>query len=227
MDTVTLVLMLCGAALCCAGLAYATYLSFWGPINDRQTAKQRREKCPPGTSQGMRPQGPIAVSDSDVKVTQGYFRLKRATIAGAPAGGKLFYSMILPSHGRVSSVVVFHHGYGDNCDFLIVNPMRAYAHLFDAAVISFDMPGHGRSDGLFVHVPDWFEFVSAAEEFVEDFAKPKCIELKGADSDPPLPLIIQGVSMGGGVCATLAIQRPGACIDVKANCSASACTAAD
>ena len=42
------------------------------------------------------------------------------------------------------------------------NTMRAYAARFNAAAIGVDMPGHGRSDGLWVHIPDWMEFVDAA-----------------------------------------------------------------
>ena len=80
-------------------------------------------------------------------------------------------------------------------------------HSIQTTVLGFDMPGHGRSDGTWVHVPDWFEFVQAGEEFVERVARPKCTQLAGKDA-PPLKLIIQGVSMGGGVCATLALTRP-------------------
>jgi alpha-beta hydrolase superfamily lysophospholipase len=100
------------------------------------------------------------------------------------------------------------HGFGDHHDFLLMNQMRAYASRFRCLVLGFDMPGHGRSDGLWVHVPDWFEFVQAAEEFVERVARPKCVEHAAAGA-PPLKLFVQGVSMGGGVCATMALTRPG------------------
>ena len=46
-----------------------------------------------------------------------------------------------------------------------------------------------------------------AQEFVEAVARPKCAELASAGANT-LKLFAQGVSMGGGVVATLALTRP-------------------
>ena len=39
--------------------------------------------------------------------------------------------------------------------YLDANMIRAYALRHRCVAVGFDMPGHGRSDGLFVYVPDW------------------------------------------------------------------------
>jgi pimeloyl-ACP methyl ester carboxylesterase len=63
------------------------------------------------------------------------------------------------------------------------------------------------SDGVYVLMQDWHEFVGAAEEIIESLGKAQCTAL-ARDPSSPLPLFLAGVSMGGGVCATLALRRP-------------------
>eukprot|EP00293_Proteomonas_sulcata_P006317 CAMPEP_0184328744 /NCGR_PEP_ID=MMETSP1049-20130417/143783_1 /TAXON_ID=77928 /ORGANISM="Proteomonas sulcata, Strain CCMP704" /LENGTH=260 /DNA_ID=CAMNT_0026651071 /DNA_START=80 /DNA_END=862 /DNA_ORIENTATION=+ len=71
------------------------------------------------------------------------------------------------------------------------------------------MPGHGRSDGLFLHVPDWFEFVKAQDDFVERVAIPYRNRLsREKNLQDNLSLFGHGESMGGAVLCTLAIQKP-------------------
>eukprot|EP01047_Picozoa_sp_COSAG01_P025752 COSAG01_NODE_1638_length_9653_cov_230.802282_11_plen_408_part_00 len=180
-----------------------------GALADRATGEQRRKLMPPGSRAGRELAEsvcPVPVDDSQLEVTRAYYPLQQATLQGDD-GKQLFYSVVMPKSGAVESVIVFFHGFGDHHDFLLMNVMRIYSQRFQAAVFAPDMPGHGRSDGTWVHVPDWFEFVDAGAEFVERVARPRCTEL-APDGAPPLKLFIQGVSMGGGVCATLALTHP-------------------
>eukprot|EP01043_Picozoa_sp_COSAG02_P072775 COSAG02_NODE_13865_length_1337_cov_4.739095_1_plen_315_part_01 len=192
--------------VCCGGCSLAKRAVF-ASLQSRATGELRRALRPPGSPRtGAEEVNVVPVEDAQLKVSTDYYTLQRATIAGEQ-GGKLFYTCILPAQSEVESVIVFFHGFGDHHDFLLMNIMRAYAVRFSAVVLGVDMPGHGRSDGLWVHIPDWLEFVEAGEEFVERVARPKCTEL-AAPGNAPLKLFAQGVSMGGGVCATMALTRP-------------------
>jgi len=180
----------------------------FGPLASRETGKLRRDWLPPGAPRpGADSVSVFSVDDEQLEVTSDYYELKEATIDGEP-GKKLFYTTVLPKNRQVESVIVFFHGYSDHHDFLLMNLIRAYAHHFNAAVLGVDMPGHGRSDGTWVYVPDWHEFTEAGAEFVKNVAKPMCAELRHDQDAEQLKLFIQGVSMGGGICATLALSHP-------------------
>lgn len=68
-----------------------------------------------------------------------------------------------------------------------------------ALVVLLDLPCHGRSDGLFLHLPDWWAWVAEVWQ---------AIELIVQTLPAQLPLFAVGPSMGGGLAATLCLQRP-------------------
>jgi pimeloyl-ACP methyl ester carboxylesterase len=107
----------------------------------------------------------IAVDDQQLKQSSGYYQLQGATIAGK-VGGRLFYTVTTPASGEVRCVITFVHGFADSQGYVHQNTIRAHAQRLGACVIGVDMPGHGLSDGLIVHIPDWFEFIGAGEEAV-------------------------------------------------------------
>jgi len=118
--------------------------------------------------------------------------------------GSLFWTTIRPaSVKKIKRVVVYFHGITDCGCWLPQNIAVTQAKLADTATIIFDMPGHGRSDGLFLYIPDWFEFVDATFEFVIKFAVPKRDEW-----NPKLKMFAIGESMGGGVLTTLCLKHP-------------------
>lgn len=196
-SSTAVVLLLAGAAV------GACYKHFWYPLRHLQTAEQRRLVLPPGASRAHLPQGPISVRDDEIRSASGYYRLKSSTIDGE-RDKQLFYTSLTPADGKIDCVVAFVHGYSNHHRSLQMNQMRVYCAKYHAHVLAFDMPAHGLSDGQYVLMRDWHEFVGAAEEIIESLALSKCKALAAS----PLPLFLAGVSMGGGVCTTLALRRP-------------------
>ena len=205
MESSSATLLLAAAAAAAGGCAYRY---FWHPLRHLLSAEQRRAVLPPDAvyHAGL-PQGPVPVADDELRASSGYYRLKTATINGV-RDQQLFYTSLTPSDGKVSCVVAFVHGYSNHHRSCSMNQMRAYCAKYHAHVLAFDMPGHGLSDGLFVYLQDWHEFCAAAEEIIESLGKSQCSAL-ASDPSAPLPLFLAGVSMGGGVCTTLALRRPG------------------
>jgi len=199
-SSTAVVLLFAGAAV------GACYKLFWFPLRHLLTAEQRRGVLPPGASRAHLPQGPISVCDDDIRSASGYYRLKRSTINGE-RDKQLFYTSLTPADGKIDCVVAFVHGYSNHHRSLQMNQMRVYCANYHAHVLAFDMPAHGLSDGHFVLMQDWHEFVSAAEEIIESLGVAQCTAL-AHDASSPLPLFLAGVSMGGGVCVSLALRRP-------------------
>ena len=198
----TAVLLLAAAAL--GGTAL--YCQFFYPVRCIATAEQRRKLLPQGASRAHLPPGPKPVKDEELREVSGFYQLKKATVNGVE-GQRLFHTSLTPADGKVECVFAFVHGYQNHHRWSLMNIMRFYCVQHRAHVIGFDMPGHGLSDGHAVDLRDWHEFVGAAEEIVEALALPQCTALAPAP-DRPLPLFAQGVSMGGGVVASLALRRP-------------------
>lgn len=71
---------------------------------------------------------------------------------------------------------------------------KTLAHLGNFAVAAFDLPGHGRSDGLHAYVPDWHCFVDASREVIMEHLRPLL-----SKSRKGLKIFGLGESMGGGV----------------------------
>jgi len=72
-----------------------------------------------------------------------------------------------------------------------------------AIVVMPDLPSHGRSDGLLYYTPDWWALVGSIWEFVDAVVEP----LRASLSNPS-KVFAHGTSLGGGLVACLAIQRP-------------------
>merc|ERR1740123_690735 len=66
------------------------------------------------------------------------------------------------------------------------------------AAVAFDLPGHGRSDGLIAHIPCWFEFIDAAREVVVEHLPNVCFKRY-----PGTKMFGLGESIGGGVLFSL------------------------
>lgn len=79
------------------------------------------------------------------------------------------------------------------------NDFHRYAHEHGVACIGLDMPGHGRSDGLFMYIDGWFNFVGWAEEFCDTVVPEKVKEWSNRLGGKRLKVFGQGVSLGGGV----------------------------
>lgn len=201
-SSAVLLLLLAGVA----AVGAAAYRLFWLPLRHLRTAEQRRLVLPPAASRAHLPQGPVPVRDEELRSVSGYYRLKSSTINGE-TGKQLFYTSLTPADGKIDCVVAFVHGYSNHHRSLQMNQMRVYCAKYHAHVLGFDMPSHGLSDGEYVLMQDWHEFVGAAEEIIESLGKTQCMAL-ARDPSSPLPLFLAGVSMGGGVCATLALRRP-------------------
>ena len=97
---------------------------------------------------------------------------------------------------RPKAVVVLVHGIGEHSG--------RYAHvathlmLHDYAVHSFDLRGHGRSEG------EPRVYVDSFDEYLEDLAQ----FLRHVRSEAPrLPLFLYGHSMGGGIAANYVVER--------------------
>mmetsp|Transcript_29917 Transcript_29917/g.75299 ORF Transcript_29917/g.75299 Transcript_29917/m.75299 type:complete len:347 (-) Transcript_29917:344-1384(-) len=177
----------------------------WPGFEDRYSGEKRREKwesikvdehfCK------LKPD-PILLGErskweKDVVLESGLFQRE---------GGKggIFWNTIRPANvKKIKRVVVYFHGYGDNTCWMPQNNGLSLAKLTDTAVILFDQPGHGRSDGLFLYIPDWFEFVDASYEFCHKFAVQKRDEW-----NPKLKMFAMGESMGGGVMTTFCLKHP-------------------
>lgn len=99
------------------------------------------------------------------------------------------------------------HGFGDHSDFLIGLKAKALCNMGPFAAVAFDLPGHGRSDGSFVNIPDWHRFVDAAQEVVVSHVKPLI-----AARWPGARIFGMGESMGGGVLFTM-LARDRALLD--------------
>jgi len=102
----------------------------------------------------------------------------------------------------VSHGIVLIHGYGNHMDFTIRQTALTLAKLNNAYVFSPDLPGHGRSDGLWSLIEDWSLLVSQVAEFVKFSVSPRLKEIEK-------PLIGFGQSMGGALTITMTMDYPG------------------
>lgn len=120
------------------------------------------------------------------------------------SGKNLFYQTWEPRLGgsKVEAVIVIFHGFGDHSDFTNALKAKAMVNLGNNAVMAFDMPGHGRSDGLSVCVEDWQKFVGEAREAVQEHLLPLARRRWGEQ----IKIFAMGESMGGGVLFTLLVN---------------------
>eukprot|EP00811_Abedinium_folium_P035679 NODE_8452_length_1495_cov_2.911550.p1 GENE.NODE_8452_length_1495_cov_2.911550~~NODE_8452_length_1495_cov_2.911550.p1 ORF type:complete len:379 (+),score=72.54 NODE_8452_length_1495_cov_2.911550:117-1253(+) len=122
-------------------------------------------------------------------------------------GQAIFYQTWLPPEGAaaVDAAVIFLHGYAHHSDTQSgAVPARVLAVLSQGRVgaVSFDMPGWGRSDGLFDDVPDYFAFVSASREVIAEHLLPLVQRWRHG-----IKVFGFGSSLGGGVLFSILAQE--------------------
>eukprot|EP00039_Didymoeca_costata_P019078 m.336149 g.336149 ORF g.336149 m.336149 type:complete len:359 (+) comp17770_c0_seq1:12-1088(+) len=179
------------------------------PYPDRLTGEDRRKKIPPDLLFLEQKPIPALLGASSDEYRKG-LRFDHGLFQSRGIEKNIYWTTIVPDDIKsVKGIIVFHHGYGDHCGYLAQNQMLTYAKLHNFATVCFDMPGFGRSDGLFMDIPDWFDFVEYAVEFANEIVLPLRNKWSTeASSDVPLPLFCHGESMGGGVVLTLCIKHP-------------------
>ena len=123
--------------------------------------------------------------------------------------GKIYWTAIVPKDRRkIENVIVFHHGLNDHSGWAVQHAQMAHASLFNSATMCLDMPGWGRSDGLFMHIPegDWFQWVSHAAAFVKEVVIPM---RRGWEEEAgrTLKMFGHGESMGGAICLSLVLKQ--------------------
>jgi acylglycerol lipase len=101
-----------------------------------------------------------------------------------PRSLRLYYQGWLPE-GQVRAVLLVVHGLGEHCG-RYANLVRHFSPL-GYAIYSFDLPGHGRSEGPREYVDSFSEFTSAVSQYYQ--------MVKNWCSDQPLFLV--GHSLGG------------------------------
>jgi len=117
-------------------------------------------------------------------------------------GFQFFYNIVTPKKGKAKAIVLYAHGYSDQCDLSLEVGQRLAEQGF--VVVLFDCPGHGRSDGDFLQITDWFEFIDRIWQFV-DLALPLARTAAGPAAKK---IFAMGESMGGGILTTMALQKP-------------------
>jgi len=163
-------------------------------IADRDTGEQRRRSCPPALdiSANYLPgcYEAEAWKGSELKNERGFLTLRN--------GQNIFYQTWAPVSDDVVAIVVLFHGFGDHCDFQGALKAKTICSMGRFAAVAFDLPGHGRSDGLIAHIPCWFEFIDAAREVVVEHLPNVCFKRY-----PGTKMFGLGESMGGGVLFSL------------------------
>jgi len=167
-------------------------------VADRDTGEQRRRAAPFNveiTKEGVPGSFDIEAAESRaLRNERGFFTLRD--------GRNIFYQTWSPFTGEVKGVVIFFHGFGDHSDFLHGIKAKAICNLGPFATAGFDLPGHGRSDGRSVDIPDWLAFVDSAQEVVVEHLRPLITRQWNA------PKVFGfGESMGGGVLFTLLVRE--------------------
>eukprot|EP00403_Amphidinium_massartii_P027728 CAMPEP_0178388348 /NCGR_PEP_ID=MMETSP0689_2-20121128/9543_1 /TAXON_ID=160604 /ORGANISM="Amphidinium massartii, Strain CS-259" /LENGTH=369 /DNA_ID=CAMNT_0020008741 /DNA_START=26 /DNA_END=1132 /DNA_ORIENTATION=- len=192
----------CGGG--CVALASCAWKSLekWSRklIADCDTGEQRRANTPPHiqVSNSYPAEGAYEFQVSKkaaVKNERGFITLKDGT--------NIFWQMWVPyTFSRPKAGLLFFHGFGDHCDAGLAMRAKALCSLGGFAGITFDMPGHGRSDGLIAYIPSWDAFISSIMEVVVDHLIPKLKALQ-----PTMKIFGLGDSMGGGVLYSLLIRE--------------------
>jgi len=122
----------------------------------------------------------------------------------------IFWTSIVPKDKtKIENVLVFHHGLNDHCGWAAQHAQITHAAMFNSATFCFDMPGWGRSDGLFMHIPDadWWKWIGHAESFITEVVLPQRCEWELL-SGRRLKLFGHGESMGGAIGLSVALKSP-------------------
>ncbi len=111
-----------------------------------------------------------------------------------PDGVSLYTRLWLPD-GAVRAAVVLIHGLGEHC--------ARYDHVAQAfnehgiEVSSFDLRGHGRSEGIRGHIPSFDQVNQDIDHFLTG----------AAATNPNLPVFLYGHSMGGELVLNYILKR--------------------
>jgi len=161
------------------------------PIAHILTGDQRR-KLHPLTS-ATTPGAAAELIAADITVSRELITLADGT--------SIFCQIVRPVGCVPSHVFVFLHGYTQQSD-LHLEFVCSFARQGAVAVL-IDLPSHGRSDGLLCYIPDWWSWVNVIWDVLDAVLPPL-----RKQAEKSLPVFAAGVSLGGGLLACLAIQRP-------------------
>lgn len=97
--------------------------------------------------------------------------------------------------GDPRGVVAICHGFAEHSGRY--GEVAEYLNSRGYAVEALDLRGHGRSDGVRVHVRSFNEYLTDLDRFLKDVRT----------RNPGLPVVLLGHSMGGGIAALYVIVR--------------------
>ena len=109
-------------------------------------------------------------------------------------GKKLFRKSWLPEK-EPKAVMIIVHGFAEYCDRY--HHVAQYLNEFGYAVESFDLRGHGHSDGIRTYVHSFENLLDDLDIFLE-----QC-----AEKYPDKPIFMFGHSMGGAIVSLFSITR--------------------
>mmetsp|Transcript_57746 Transcript_57746/g.130533 ORF Transcript_57746/g.130533 Transcript_57746/m.130533 type:complete len:377 (+) Transcript_57746:41-1171(+) len=195
--------IVCGAvvSLCVQLLISWLRRLVFADIADRETGELRRQAAPPAydNTQDYIPGSYEidAAASKALRNERGFFTLRD--------GRNIFYQSWLPTE-EVDAVLVHIHGYGDECDFTTALMAKTLCSIGRFGAVAFDLPGFGRSDGLFAYIPDWFELVDSVREVLVEHIKP-LVETWPQRRVPRLKWFAIGESMGGGLVFSMLVRE--------------------
>lgn len=175
----------------CIGAAVALRWFVGRRIAHIATGEQRRKLFPIEVT--LCPGAQLILDAKDIQV--------KREVHTMPSGFKTFYMVMKPANQTPTHVFVFLHGYSSHADLY----MECFAEIVrsGATVLLMDLPGHGRSDGLLTYIPEWWAWVDQIWQFLDVVLPP----LRTEDGKQ-LKVFLSGMSLGGGLTACMAIQRP-------------------
>lgn len=112
------------------------------------------------------------------------------------SGGRHIYEQWWrPDVGEPRGVVAICHGFAEHSGRY--SQVAAYLNGRGYVVEALDLRGHGRSDGVRVHVHSFNEYLNDLHRFLKNVRR----------RNPGLPVVLLGHSMGGGIAALYVITR--------------------
>uniref|UniRef100_A0A6U6VDZ9 Serine aminopeptidase S33 domain-containing protein n=1 Tax=Zooxanthella nutricula TaxID=1333877 RepID=A0A6U6VDZ9_9DINO len=167
-------------------------------VDDRNTGEQRRQSAPPLADMSAEYLPGSFEADAgkgkNLKNERSFFTLR--------SGKNIFYQTWAPTSGDVKGVIVLFHGFGDHCDLQMALKAKVLCGMGPFAAVGFDLPGHGRSDGLSIYIPDWLAFADECREVVTEHVQPLARRTWSRAK-----IFGLGESMGGGMLFTLLVRE--------------------
>lgn len=106
----------------------------------------------------------------------------------------LFRQWWLPE-GKPKAVIIIVHGYGEHSGRY--SSVVEYFNTHNYACYTFDLRGHGRSEGPRTLIKSFDEYIMDVEDILSDVQKSK----------PGLPIFLLGHSLGGAISTLFTITR--------------------